>query len=206
MFRARRTYSSILLSTVVHAVVLTSLWFIQLQLNETLAETATFETVVGDQSIPEEVTQQIEPASEVSESLSVTGSGIAGQIGSAAGTGDLGGNAAEGRGRGRGSIGRGVQIGTAIGTGAAEIRFTAGDVAITGDTMVAADLQSEVLGEAGAPVDNYEAALSRISEELIRLMREKPVLVVWMFDESVSMQDDQKEIREHFHKIYEELG
>ena len=38
------------------------------------------------------------------------------------------------------------------------------------------------------------------------LMRESKVHVVWMFDESESMKDDQKEIRERFHKVYEELG
>ena len=32
------------------------------------------------------------------------------------------------------------------------------------------------------------------------------MLVVWLFDESDSMKDDQKEIRERFHKVYEELG
>jgi hypothetical protein len=37
-------------------------------------------------------------------------------------------------------------------------------------------------------------------------MRDEKVLVVWLFDESESMKDDQKEIREQFHKVYEEIG
>ena len=38
------------------------------------------------------------------------------------------------------------------------------------------------------------------------MLREEKLLVVWLFDESESMKDDQKEIREQFHKVYEELG
>ena len=38
------------------------------------------------------------------------------------------------------------------------------------------------------------------------MMRESKVMVVWLFDESESMKDDQQEIADQFHKIYEELG
>src|SRR5690606_37382674 len=40
----------------------------------------------------------------------------------------------------------------------------------------------------------------------LRMMRESKVMVVWLFDESESMKDDQREIRDQFHKVYEELG
>ena len=55
-------------------------------------------------------------------------------------------------------------------------------------------------------VEGYGAALSRLTQELIRLMRERRVIAVWMFDESNSMKDDQREIASEFHKVYEELG
>jgi hypothetical protein len=48
--------------------------------------------------------------------------------------------------------------------------------------------------------------MSRLTRELLRIMRKDRVLVVWMFDESESMKDDQKKIRDQFHKVYEELG
>ena len=38
------------------------------------------------------------------------------------------------------------------------------------------------------------------------MLRDEKLLVVWLFDESESMKDDQAEIREQFHKVYEELG
>ncbi|QDU46877.1 hypothetical protein Mal52_54000 [Symmachiella dynata] len=64
----------------------------------------------------------------------------------------------------------------------------------------------EVNGEPGAAVSGYGVAMSRMTDELRRLMREgKGLLVVWLFDESESMQNDQKMIRDEFHKIYEEL-
>ncbi|HEV8066287.1 MAG TPA: vWA domain-containing protein [Planctomycetaceae bacterium] len=61
-------------------------------------------------------------------------------------------------------------------------------------------------GEPAAPAANYEQALSRIAQELIRLMREEPVLVVWLFDESGSMRDDQAAIRRDINKVYQEIG
>ncbi|MBM4075430.1 MAG: VWA domain-containing protein, partial [Planctomycetes bacterium] len=63
-----------------------------------------------------------------------------------------------------------------------------------------------VSGETGRVVEGYGAALGQITQELIRLMRETKILVVWLFDESDSMKDDQMEIRERFYKVYDELG
>ncbi|QDT63244.1 vWA domain-containing protein [Calycomorphotria hydatis] len=78
---------------------------------------------------------------------------------------------------------------------------------IPSESVLGSDLgEKAVAGETGAVVEGYGAALSRISKELIRLMREQDVMVVWLFDESESMKDDQKEIRDQFLKIYEELG
>lgn len=66
--------------------------------------------------------------------------------------------------------------------------------------------ESQVSGETAAAVEGYGPALGRVTQEIIRMMRDNKVLVVWLFDESESMRDDQKEIREQFHKVYEELG
>ncbi len=77
----------------------------------------------------------------------------------------------------------------------------------TAADAMADDLGERIVkGEASAPVGNYQQALSRIAKELIRLMREGPVLAVWLFDESESMRDDQAEIRAQFQKVYEEIG
>ncbi|MFN9294892.1 MAG: VWA domain-containing protein, partial [Planctomyces sp.] len=50
------------------------------------------------------------------------------------------------------------------------------------------------------------AAMGIITQEIIRMMRESKVTVIWLFDESGSLADDRKEIRENYHRVYEELG
>jgi hypothetical protein len=68
------------------------------------------------------------------------------------------------------------------------------------------DLGSEqVLGEPGALVEGYGPALDRLTQELARLMRQNKILVVWLFDESESMRDDQKDLQGRIQRVYEEL-
>ena len=59
---------------------------------------------------------------------------------------------------------------------------------------------------AQAVVDNYQQALDRITQELLRLAAKEKVLLVWCFDQSGSMKDDQKEIRTRLERVYAELG
>ncbi len=73
---------------------------------------------------------------------------------------------------------------------------------ILGDLLPVGDMN----GETGVAVEGYGAAMSRLTKEFKRLMRSNRLLVVWLFDESDSMKNDQKEIRDEFHKVYEELG
>ena len=89
----------------------------------------------------------------------------------------------------------------------AEVRVNMGAISAPGFNVIGKDLGTgQVTGETGRVVEGYGAALGQITQELVRLMRESRVHVVWLFDESDSMTDDQKEIRERFHKVYEELG
>ena len=48
--------------------------------------------------------------------------------------------------------------------------------------------------------------MDRITQELMWKMDRGPVLVVWAFDQSDSMKDDQQEIRERVHNVYNQLG
>ncbi len=57
-----------------------------------------------------------------------------------------------------------------------------------------------------ASVDDYRQAMDRITQELLRLLAEGKVLVVWCFDQSASMKDDQQEIRARLERVYAELG
>lgn len=82
------------------------------------------------------------------------------------------------------------------------------------DLTVPASLQESLmtnipLGSYGDPreiVDNLEQAIDRITQEIVFMLEEGDVLVVWLFDQSESMRNDQKEIRERINKVYSELG
>ncbi len=87
-----------------------------------------------------------------------------------------------------------------------DVAFNPNSVDVPGLERIGQDLGMEaVSGEVGAVVTGYGAALDRLTQEIIREMRDQKVLVVWMFDESESMKDDQADIKKRFHRIYEEL-
>jgi len=62
------------------------------------------------------------------------------------------------------------------------------------------------LGEPRAIVDNYDQAFDRITQEILQMLAESKVLVIWCFDQSKSMKDDQVEIRTRIDRVYTELG
>ncbi len=63
----------------------------------------------------------------------------------------------------------------------------------------------EAPGDPHAVVDGYDQAMDRITHEILMMLEKSKVLVVWLFDESESMKDDQKEIAARIHKVYQEL-
>ncbi|MEZ6088146.1 MAG: VWA domain-containing protein [Pirellulaceae bacterium] len=73
-------------------------------------------------------------------------------------------------------------------------------------SLIAAVPDGDVKGEARDIVDTYQQAIDRISQELIWMLDKGPVLAVWCFDQSESMKDDQKEIRERVEGVYQQLG
>jgi von Willebrand factor type A domain len=82
-----------------------------------------------------------------------------------------------------------------------------GEVTLPGIEQLGRDLgESQIAGEPTAPAEGYGEALGRITQELLRMLRDDKLTVAWLFDESESMKDDQQEIRDQFHKVYEELG
>jgi hypothetical protein len=48
--------------------------------------------------------------------------------------------------------------------------------------------------------------MDRITQEILINLQQGPVLVIWCFDQSESMKDDQREIRDRIYRVYEELG
>lgn len=63
-----------------------------------------------------------------------------------------------------------------------------------------------MIGDARAVVDSYQEALDQLTQEILWMLDKGKVLVVWNFDQSESMKNDQKEIRERIEHVYQELG
>ncbi|MCH5377837.1 MAG: VWA domain-containing protein, partial [Planctomycetes bacterium] len=72
--------------------------------------------------------------------------------------------------------------------------------------LIEAISDKEFKGDPRAIIDNYQEAMDRIAQELMWMMDKGPVLVVWAFDQSGSMKDDQQEIRERINNVYLQLG
>lgn len=63
-----------------------------------------------------------------------------------------------------------------------------------------------IVGDARAVVDSYQEALDQITQEILWMLDKGKVLVIWNFDQSESMKNDQKEIRDRIEHVYRELG
>ena len=177
-------------SLVIHALVLVALAILQRQL---LSEThdVLLETLFNDQREQEHFTKDLDESTEISETQNfMAGAVVATEVGA---TGNI--QAAQ------------QNIETSDSLQEPEVNVNISTISIPGEDTIGEDLGvGEINGEVGAVVEGYGAALSRITQELIRLMRQEQLLVVWLFDESESMKDDQAEIAAEFHKVYEELG
>lgn len=66
--------------------------------------------------------------------------------------------------------------------------------------------ESVVRGMTGVGTTGTAGAVDRITAEILRAIEQRPTLVVWLFDQSGSLQRRRQEIRDRFDRIYEELG
>jgi hypothetical protein len=71
---------------------------------------------------------------------------------------------------------------------------------------IASGVPDGAMGDPRVVVGNYKQALDRITEEVLWMLAERKVLLVWCFDQSESMKDDQAEIHSRIDGVYEELG
>ncbi|QDT94955.1 vWA domain-containing protein [Gimesia aquarii] len=185
-----RDYSAFFTSLIVHAVILLGMAMIHHQITDSQPEVA-IETIFDDVRDQAEFEQVLETNLTVSENLSVTSGGTVST--------NVGASTAP-------TISS-QKIEKSESLKEPEIKISAGEITAPGDDILGEDLGvGEVTGEVGAVVDGYGPAMSRISKEMIRIMRDERALVVWLFDESESMRDDQKEVYDNFNKIYAELG
>ncbi|MCA9088460.1 MAG: VWA domain-containing protein, partial [Planctomycetaceae bacterium] len=186
-----RNSSAMMISAIVHAAMLGAMAFYKLSSGLDLPVVAV-ETVIADERTQQEITQDLKLDTTVSETLSVQSGGMV--------TTAIGAAAAQ-------PVAQ-TKIETSEALKDPEVRVTTiGDISLPGVGELAVDLgEGEVSGEVGARVEGYGVAMHRITQELTRMMRGQPVVAVWLFDASNSLKDDRMEIRDNFHKIYEELN
>lgn len=65
---------------------------------------------------------------------------------------------------------------------------------------------TQIRGIAGDGAVGTLGALDRITQEILRALERGPVLVVWFFDQSGSMQVQRQAVRNRFDQVYQQLG
>jgi hypothetical protein len=183
-------FSALGTSIIVHGILLGALATMHYTLDEGPPEIV-LETVFDEERQQEEFAKELETDTEIAETQNFMAGGA---VSTAVG------------GDGAPAVNQ-TQIEESETLQEIDVQVNVSTVTLPGENIIGQDLGiGEVNGEVGAIVEGYGAALSRLTQELIRLMRQRKVLVVWLFDESNSMKDDQQEIASKFHKVYEELG
>lgn len=192
MFKFKRDVAvGVAISMLLHVVALVALSLIILQGPMDKLQTV-LDSVFDEERVQEEFNQEVEQSTDPAESVNYVSGAMA--MGSAEG-GTAGPVVAQ------------QKIDETESLKVPDVVVNIGSMTVPGLNMISKDLGSgQVTGEVGRVVEGYGAALGQMTQELVRLMRESKVHVVWLFDESDSMKDDQKEIRERFHKVYDELG
>lgn len=187
--------SALAISAVIHGTALLAFSFYKITSHIISNDHVVVETVLADERAQQEFDQDLSLDTRVSENLSM-------QAGGMVSTG-IGGMA----GAGTASMAQAKISESEVIKGASDLRIvTIGDISIPGVGEMGLDLgEGHVKGESGARVEGYGVAMGRITQELTRMMRTQPVIVVWLFDASNSLKDDRVEIRDNVNKIYEEL-
>jgi len=67
-------------------------------------------------------------------------------------------------------------------------------------------VKAQIKGVAGDGVVGTLGAIDRITQEILRSLESGPTLVVWLFDQSGSMQVQREAVHKRFDQVYAELG
>ena len=180
---------SIGVSILINMSILTVLYFIHRSL-PAFATEMQLETIFTQEVPQEEITRNVELDTTPAETLNVLAGGtLSTVIGAAAQP-----------------AAAPVDVQKAAVMNEVDIRPATTDVALPSDEMLGQELgEGEIVGEVGSMVEGYGTAMGVITQELIRMMRQQKVTVVWLFDESESLADDRREIRENYLRVLDEL-
>jgi hypothetical protein len=184
------SFSALGTSIAVHIAVMIALYAIKQELDTGQPEVV-LETVFDDEREQEEFTKELETETEIAETQNIMAGGA---VSTAVG------------GSGAPAVSQ-VAVEESESLQEVDFNINVSNITLPGENIIGNALGvGEVNGNTGQVVEGYGAALGLLTRELIGLMRKEKVMVVWLFDESFSMKDDQEEIAQKFHKVYEELG
>ena len=184
-----KTLPSLGVSLLFNVAVIAALYFVHRSL-PVFAKEMLLESIFTEEMPQEEITREVELDTAPAETLNV----IAGGTPSTA----VGASAQ--------AAAAPVNVQKAAVMKEVNIRPVTTDVGLPSDEMLGQELgEGEIVGEVGSMVEGYGAAMGIITQEIIRMMRQQKVTVVWLFDESGSMKDDRKEIRENYLRVLHEL-
>ncbi|MDA1014601.1 MAG: VWA domain-containing protein [Planctomycetota bacterium] len=187
----RQNVQSFVVAMVVHVVALTVLYLYKIVEPSQLAAFV-IETVAAEDRVQEEFEQEMEQTTEVATTINMVSGGAVSQA--------VGGSS------GGAPLKKPMSFTPNNITKESNVNVAMGAVGLPGEGELGMDLgEGNIKGEGAALVEGYGPALGRLTKEIMRLMRKDPVTVVWMFDESGSMKDDQEQIKGKIHKLYEEL-
>ncbi|HQX52722.1 MAG TPA: vWA domain-containing protein, partial [Planctomycetaceae bacterium] len=180
---------SVGVSLLVNVSVLLSLYFIHRSL-PAFGKELTLESIFTEEMPQEEITRDLQLDTAPAETLNVIAGGTPSTVVGAAAQ----------------PAAAPVNVQKAAVMKEVNIRPVMTDVALPSDEMIGQEMgEGEIIGEVGAMVEGYGAAMGIITQEIIRMMRQQRVTVVWLFDESGSLEDDRKEIRENYMRVLDEL-
>ena len=186
----RNSLPSIAVSLLINAGMLISLMFIQRAIGSQTMELM-LESVFTEEIPQEEMTRDLDLETAPAETLNVI----------------AGGTPSTAIGASTQSAPSNVNVQKAAVMKELSVRPVLSDLAMPSNEILGEDLgEGEISGEVGAMVEGYGAAMGIVTQEIVRMMRQNKVTVIWLFDESGSLEDDRKEIRENYQRVYDELG
>jgi len=190
MKQSRQNVSAIVVSVVMHVVALLVMALVQISLADTPI-ILMIETVMLDEDRDlQEVVQELDEEMEVADKTNFIAGGVVST--------ELGGS--------ENPLSQQKKLEFEDVVKEPDIEVNVGIQDIQAVNTLGDDLgEEEVTGETGAIVEGYGAALDLITKELLRLLRNDRLHVVWVFDESESMKDDQEDLKKRIGRVYEEL-
>ena len=93
---------------------------------------------------------------------------------------------------------------------APEVEMEHGEIIVVEQDLIPTGIQIDdyirAQGAAGEGVAGALGAIDRITQEILNSLEERKTLVVWIFDQSMSLSKQRAAIRKRMDRIYEELG